>query len=1022
MPNEKGFGNIEEIMEKDVNRTNYLLGIAINDYEHCPKLNNAVRDVQDFIDLMMAQFAFEESNVDFLKEKMATGSNIIRKLDELSEKLTPNDNLIIYFSGHGALHPKHNKGYWIPIDGKQDDYFSYVANTVIKDHLGSINAHHIFLIADSCFSGALFTKGAKDVGRRLEKYPSRWGLTSGQKEIVLDGKPGENSPFAASLLENLRKVTRPISVQELCTQVLEMTAANAVQTPLGEPLQVKGHKNGQFVFRLKKDEIRDWAKANKVGTVAAIQQFLVIYPDGQFAEAAKNEIKNIKAEKAWLRTKNSTRSVDFARYKKQFPNSKYFAEAHQRLLITEEDEEWRSAKRANKITRYERYVEFYPNGRYVAEANTAINAIFNAEKEPEAWRKASAENTVFGYKSYLSAFPNGKNAVAAQSKINALELVAKRATEKAKIEAEKRKAEAVKKEKRLEEQRLEAERKAAESRKTVNGTPASEQVTLSYLLTEDSNKRKKILFAILGILAVIIVVWGVSTLMNNKEIKLTESEQQTYDYFYSNAQEEAEAKNFTATMINYNEMQEIIKTDSIAEKITDLETEQATYEAAINDKTINKTKAYLSLYPNGFFATELQQKLDIVEADTEAEAWQQIDTTQSIEAIAAFLQQYPYGQYAAKANDKIKQFKTAEDEAAWKTATTENTEVAYKTYLEAQETGKYRIEAEAKIKAIKIAATDKEAKGKDDAAWKTALRKNTEYTYAQYLKNFPNGQYRGQATQKIDDIKWNNAKSKNTITAYNDYLKNRKGKYRSQAVAARDRLKPKNVTEPKPTRTSDPFAEQMKYIKGGTFQMGSNDYDDEKPIHSVTVSSFYMSKYEVTQKQWRDIMGTNPSHFKNCDNCPVEKVSWNDIQDFIKTLNAKTGKKYRLPTEAEWEYAAKGGQNYKYAGSDNIGSVAWYGSNSGSKTHPVGQKSANGYGLYDMSGNVWEWCQDTWHDNYNNAPTNGTAWLTGGDNSRRVLRGGSWFNDGLNCRVANRFRNSPTSRSGNVGFRLARGI
>ncbi|MFK7951048.1 MAG: SUMF1/EgtB/PvdO family nonheme iron enzyme [Saprospiraceae bacterium] len=231
-------------------------------------------------------------------------------------------------------------------------------------------------------------------------------------------------------------------------------------------------------------------------------------------------------------------------------------------------------------------------------------------------------------------------------------------------------------------------------------------------------------------------------------------------------------------------------------------------------------------------------------------------------------------------------------------------------------------------------------------------------------------------------------------------------------------------------RTSDPFAAQMIPISSGTFQMGSNVSSDEKPIHSVTVSSFYMSKYEVTQKQWRDVMGTNPSHFKNCDKCPVENVSWDDAQKFIKKLNAQTGKNYRLPTEAEWEYAAKGGQNYKYAGSDNIGNVAWYDKNSydlgkdhkNYGTNPVGQKSPNGYGLYDMSGNVWEWCEDTWHENYNNAPTNGTAWLTGGDNSRRVLRGGSWFRFDSYSRVALRSWDDPSERYYDLGFRLARGI
>lgn len=216
-----------------------------------------------------------------------------------------------------------------------------------------------------------------------------------------------------------------------------------------------------------------------------------------------------------------------------------------------------------------------------------------------------------------------------------------------------------------------------------------------------------------------------------------------------------------------------------------------------------------------------------------------------------------------------------------------------------------------------------------------------------------------------------------------------------------------------PTTTTDPFAGQMVYIRGGTFQMGSEaGEDDEIPVHTRSVGSFYMSKYEVTQAQWRSIMGTNPSNFNNCDRCPVEQVSWNDVQTFIQKLNAQTGKNYRLPTEAEWEYAAKGGQSYKYAGSDNIGSVAWYDGNSGSKTHPVGQKQANAYGLYDMSGNVYEWCSD-WYKGY--PGSSGVSDYTG---SLRVLRGGGWYSGSQYCRVALRNNYAPASRGYYIGFRL----
>ena len=218
---------------------------------------------------------------------------------------------------------------------------------------------------------------------------------------------------------------------------------------------------------------------------------------------------------------------------------------------------------------------------------------------------------------------------------------------------------------------------------------------------------------------------------------------------------------------------------------------------------------------------------------------------------------------------------------------------------------------------------------------------------------------------------------------------------------------------------------EMVYVKGGTFTMGATaeqgDYvlDREKPTHSVTLSDYYIGKYEVTQAQWRAVMGSNPSKWEG-DNLPVENVSWNDIQEFIKKLNAQTGKKFRLPTEAEWEYAARGGnqsKGYKYSGSNSISEVAWYDGNSGGKTHPVGQKSPNELGIYDMSGNVWEWCQD-WYSSSaysSSSQTNPTGPNSG---SHRVLRGGSWDNAASRSRVSDRGNNSPDDRFNRGGFRL----
>lgn len=231
-------------------------------------------------------------------------------------------------------------------------------------------------------------------------------------------------------------------------------------------------------------------------------------------------------------------------------------------------------------------------------------------------------------------------------------------------------------------------------------------------------------------------------------------------------------------------------------------------------------------------------------------------------------------------------------------------------------------------------------------------------------------------------------------------------------------------TKPEVPKPSVPDIE-MVFVKGGCYQMGNDGYY----AHEVCADDFYMGKYEVTQGQWKAIMGNNPSYFKDCgDNCPVEQVSWNDIQEFINKLNSKTGKNYRLPTETEWEYAARsGGRNEKYAGTSNkseLKDYAWYDRNSGSKTHPVGQKKPNGLGLYDMSGNVWEWVND-WYDSdyYKNSPKNNP---TGPSNGKgKVRRGGSWrnfYSGGLEATYRNwsdpAYRSKKSDAYGLLGFRL----
>ena len=216
---------------------------------------------------------------------------------------------------------------------------------------------------------------------------------------------------------------------------------------------------------------------------------------------------------------------------------------------------------------------------------------------------------------------------------------------------------------------------------------------------------------------------------------------------------------------------------------------------------------------------------------------------------------------------------------------------------------------------------------------------------------------------------------------------------------------------------------EFVWVPKGCYQMGCGSWagncnGDEKPVHEVCLDGFWMGKTEVTQGQWQRIMGSNPSNFKNVSNDPVEMVSWNDTQTFIQKLSSRSGKRFSLPTEAQWEYAARsGGKAELYSGDSNLDRVAWHSGNSGGKTHPVASKSANGLGIYDMTGNVWEWCQDVYDKNaYGKYARNNPVSTSG--STYRVLRGGSWINYPGGCRVANRSRIDPSGRLSNYGFRL----
>lgn len=310
---------------------------------------------------------------------------------------------------------------------------------------------------------------------------------------------------------------------------------------------------------------------------------------------------------------------------------------------------------------------------------------------------------------------------------------------------------------------------------------------------------------------------------------------------------------------------------------------------------------------------------------------------------------------------------------------------------------------------------------------------------------------RQQTAEEAEQELWDSIKNANSVEALNAYLQEfPRGKFVAQARVLIAKLR---ATAPSPmittlapvvpvekahalsggpaARAGEVFKDcdvcpEMVLIPGGSFTMASDDYQGEKPPHRVTIKMFALGKFEVTQSQWKAVMGSTPSHFGNCgDDCPVERVSWNDIQEYIQRLNQRSGKTYRLASNAEWEYAATAGSTGKWSHGDTeaqLGEYAWYSANSGGRIQRVGQKKPNAFGLYDMHGNVWEWVQDCWHNNYSGAPRDGSAWTTGCSNNDRVLRGGAWSSGPALLRSPLGVRQAPENRSYISGFRLARTV
>ena len=310
---------------------------------------------------------------------------------------------------------------------------------------------------------------------------------------------------------------------------------------------------------------------------------------------------------------------------------------------------------------------------------------------------------------------------------------------------------------------------------------------------------------------------------------------------------------------------------------------------------------------------------------------------------------------------------------------------------------------------------------KEEIIWQLCLEKREAKYCEIYLEQYPEGEHAEAARAKLAEPKTSPG-STLSLAALTGYLQDKWQGWQRESESTRTEGKMED-RQGLLFKQAGPGIEMVE-IQAGCFQMGSpaseaGRFENEQQHRVCLTTAYAIGKTEVTQGQWRQLMGSNPSYFTNCgDNCPVEQVSWDDVQTFIQKLNAQTEGGYRLPTEAEWEYACRsGGQAQSYCGGNNPDALAWYGSNSGYKFHPVGSKAPNALGLYDMSGNVWEWVQDYYGD-YPSASVTDPHGSTGG--ADRVIRGGSWNGSARGVRAANRLSISPVLRVNFLGFRLAR--
>ena len=364
---------------------NYLLAIGIDAYKHWKPLNNAVKDAKDFIDVLKTTYQFEEDHIMTLFNEDATEDNIHTKMLNLVRSVKKEDNLLIYYSGHGHFIEELQQGYWVPVDApKGESVRKYISNSDLVNYLKNIKSHHTFLIVDSCFSGTLMTQLRSGV--RSERYPSRRIFASGRNEVVEDGVAGQNSPFAAGIINYLKRNNdRSLKTTTLIEDVKSYLERQEIkQTPVDGRIKSLGDDGGEFVFYLKKSEEDIWRDLNHKGTIEGYKKYMEFFPSGKYFEDAQERIHELEEDDFWENIKRRNTANAYNDYIQEYPGGKFSAQAFKRLEAIEENAGWAAALRMNTLSGFQKYLVKYPSGKYFSEARQRVAKLRGQLAETDA--------------------------------------------------------------------------------------------------------------------------------------------------------------------------------------------------------------------------------------------------------------------------------------------------------------------------------------------------------------------------------------------------------------------------------------------------------------------------------------------------------------------------------------------------------------------------------------------------------------------------------------------------------------